>query len=252
MARPREKVILFIVEGTSDMHALERPIMNLLQAHGSEYKVRFLPATTDVTSDFRNNPDNILDVIAKHYFRPFFSGNDCYAKYVVEVVHLCDLDGTFIPPENCRPYDSEHTAEKGFIYDSQYIYGRTAEEVIDRNRRKAENLEFLFREVTSIKVKRAVPYSIYFFSSNIEHYLHDKINLCTRDKINLSEAFADKCDDDPDWFLRRLCRHNRALTDMTYEESWEFVMTGLNSLKRYTNFNIFLEKLLSRIHEESN
>lgn len=98
MARPREKVILFIVEGTSDMHALERPIMNLLQAHESEYKVRFLPATTDITSDFRNNPDNILDVIAKHYFRPFFSGNDCYAKYVVEVVHLCDLDGTFIPP----------------------------------------------------------------------------------------------------------------------------------------------------------
>lgn len=69
MARPREKVILFIVEGTSDMHALERPIMNLLQAHGSEYKVRFLPATTDITSDFRNNPDNILDVIAKHYFK---------------------------------------------------------------------------------------------------------------------------------------------------------------------------------------
>jgi hypothetical protein len=96
-----------------------------------------------------------------------------------------------------------------------------------------------------------VPYSIYFFSSNIEHYLHDKINLSTREKIELSEAFADRCDVDSEWFLRRLCRHSCALKDMSYEESWEFAMVGLNSLKRYTNFNIFLENLLSRIRGES-
>lgn len=250
MGRPRKQVILFIVEGPSDQAALERPIQKLLQDHGSNIEATFLVAEQDVTSDIRNNPDNIVEKINRFYFEPFFSQNEFYyPKDVIQVVQICDLDGTFIPDEYCRAYDETHTAEDGFVYDPPYIYGSTAENVIERNHRKAENIRFLLTQPT-IKVKtKTIPYSVYFFSSNIDHYLHDKYNLTGREKIQLAEAFADKCDDDIDFFITRLCKHCQALHEMSLEESWNFVMgeNNLQSIKRHTNFNVFLEWLLEII-----
>ena len=63
MGRPKKKVILFIVEGPSDLAALERPIQNLLMDNEQGYEATFLVAEQDVTSDTRNNPDNILQKI---------------------------------------------------------------------------------------------------------------------------------------------------------------------------------------------
>lgn len=250
--RPKKKVVLFIVEGRSDMAALERPIQTLLEDNEQGIQATFLIAKCDVTSDYRNNPSNIEQKINRFYFEPFFSANDfCYPKDVLEVVHIVDLDGTFILEEYCRAFDAEHFAEDGFVYDPPYVYGKTAEAVKNRNAQKAANIRHLLT-LDTIKVdSKTCPYSVYFFSSNIDHYLHDKLNLCDREKIEKAEGFADRCDEDPEWFVRRICRHSQALKGMTYEESWTYIMEGTNSVKRHTNFNLYLENLLTRIQGES-
>lgn len=250
--RPTKKVVLFIVEGPSDMAALERPIKNLLEDNEQRIEATFLIAKCDVTSDCRNTPSNIEQKINRFYFEPFFSANDFYyPKDVLEVVHIVDLDGTFIPEENCRSFDTEHFAADGFVYDPPYVYGETAEAVIARNRQKAANIKHLLT-LDTIKVdSKTCPYSVFFFSSNIDHYLHDKLNLCGREKITKAEGFADRCDEDPNWFVRRICQHSQALKGMTHKESWAYIMQGTNSVKRHTNFNLYLENLLTRIQGES-
>lgn len=248
MARPKKKVILFVVEGDADKLALERPIQTLLQGNDQEIEATFLVADGDVTSDFRITPDNIEQKINRFYFEPFFSANEFYyPKDIMEVVQICDLDGTFVPDDYCREYDADHFAEDGFIYDPPYIYGKSQQAVIDRNRRKAENIRYLL-SLDSIKVKsKTRPYSVYFFSSNIDHYLHDKLNLSTRDKILAAEKFADTCDEDPERFLKRICQHSQAVKDMSHAESWAYIMRDCNSVKRHTNFNHYLDILLAAI-----
>lgn len=250
MGRPKKKVILFIVEGPSDMAALERPIQNLLIDNPQGYEATFLVAEHDVTSDVRNTPDNILQKINKWYFEPFFSANEFYyPKDIAEVVQICDLDGTFIPDEFCRDYSLEHQGEEGFIYAPPYIYGESAQAVIDRNHHKAENIRYLLTKQT-IKVRsKTVPYSLYFFSSNIDHFLHDKMNLAGRDKIALAERFADICDEDPTAFIIRICDHCQSLNGMEYAESWNFIMEegSCRSINRHTNFNIYINTLLDKI-----
>lgn len=250
--RPKKKVVLFIVEGPSDMAALERPILTLLQDNEQGIQATFLIAECDVTSDYRNTPSNIEQKINRFYFEPFFSANDfCYPKDVLEVVHIVDLDGTFIPEEYCRNFDEDHYTSDGFIYDPPCVYGKTAEAVIARNQQKAANIKHLLT-LDSIKVgSKTCPYSVFFFSSNIDHYLHDKLNLSGREKIAKAETFADRCDEDPQWFIRRICEHSQALKNMTHAESWSYIMEGTNSVKRHTNFNLYLESLLTKIQGES-
>lgn len=248
--RPRKKIILFIVEGQSDYAALERPILTLLQGNYDGINAEFLVADCDITSDIRNHPGNIEQKIKRSYINPFFSDNPFYQdRDILEVVQICDLDGTFIPDEFCQKYDAEHTKDGGFIYDPPQIYGETVDAVLDRNHRKAENIRYLL-SLGHIKLAtRKCPYSLYFFSSNLDHYLHDKLNLSGRDKIHYAETFADRCDEDPDFFLKRLCRHSQAMKNMSYEESWNRIAEDTHSIKRHTNFNLYLEGLLSRFQE---
>ena len=98
----------------------------LLQGNDQEIEATFLVADGDVTSDSRITPDNIEQKINRFYFEPFFSANEFYyPKDIIEVVQICDLDGTFIPENHCKEYDTDHSAEDGFIYDPPYIFGKS-------------------------------------------------------------------------------------------------------------------------------
>lgn len=250
MGRPKKHLILFIVEGPSDKAALERPIQALLDGNLLGLSAEFLYLETDVTSDSRNHPGNIMGNINKFYIMDYFKGNpQYYPKDVYAVVQICDLDGTFIPEENCKQFTELVYQEKGFYYDPPNIYGSTAEAVCDRNQRKADNIRFLLTQ-DSIKVKtKTVPYSVYFFSSNIDHFLHGDLNLPKREKIRKAEGFADGFDGDPNGFVEHLRHHPCAISSMTHSESWEFIMRGCNSLERHTNFNLYIDSLCTTIQE---
>ena len=252
MPRPRKRVILFILEGPSDYAALARPIQTFLQGGKTEIEPAFLVAEQDVTSFSKNNPDNIIKAINKWHFDPFFSANEFYyPKDIIEVVQISDLDGTFVPDSNCRPYDENHWNEEcRFIYDPPYIYADNYQKIIDRNSRKSANLQFLITQ-KSIKVRsKTVPYSIYFFSSNIDHYLHNRLGLSGREKNDLAAAFADDCMADFGVFKRAVWTGQNTIQALDYEASWTFIMSGTNSLMRFTNFNLLLDSLNRKIQAE--
>lgn len=250
MARPKKHLILFIVEGPSDEDALKRPIQELLEGNSMGLSAEFLYVENDVTADYRNNPGNIMNNINRFYIMNFFKENDYYyPKDVYAVVQICDLDGTFIPDENCRQFTELIYQEDGFYYDPPLIYGSTEEAVQDRNHRKAENIRFLLTQNT-IKVKtKTVPYSLYYFSSNLDHFLHNELNLPMREKRTKASDFADRFEKNPVGFVDYMTHHPGAIIGKSLEESWECIMNGCNSIDRHTNFNLFLDRLCETIHE---
>ena len=188
--------------------------------------------------------------INKYHFDRFFSANGfIYPKDIVEVVQITDLDGSFVPNENCKMFTPDIFAEDGYIYMPPYIYGSSAEDVIDRNRVKATNLLFL-AGLQTIKVKtKTVPYSIFYFSSNIDHFLYDKPNGTPSEKVSRAESFADSIEmkgiDIVDYFSR----HQYATPIMNYAESWEYVVKEKRSICRGTNLNVYLNTLKDRIQQ---
>ena len=252
MAKPKKRLILFVVEGKSDKEALERPIAKLLEGNKHDLKSEFLYLETDVTSDHRNKPGNILENINKHYFLRYFSANEhYYPREVYEVVQICDLDGAFIPDDHCKQFTELIYTEKGFYYDPQYIYGSTEAAVIDRNQRKSENIRFLLTQ-SKIKVKsKSAPYFLFYFSTNIDHFLCGKMNAPTRDKIANAESFADKCCTNLGLFMDCFRSSISSTQGFSYEESWEYAMEDTHSLEANTNFNLYLEHLLSLVNSET-
>ena len=68
--------------------------------------------------------------------------------------------------------------------------------------------------------------------------MHDIQNAKPQQKTELADFFQECFYDNPEGFLE-------FIKDYTiygiYEETWQYIKQGNNSLKRYTNFNLFFE-----------
>lgn len=245
MPRPKKKVILFLVEGITDEEALLRPIDNFLNDVNEELLLDFLIVHGDLTSDFKNNPSNLVRRINDKYFRPHFKSNEFfYPKDVVKVIHLVDTDGCFIPNDNLLVWESGETVKFPY-YSPPYIYHSNRDFLIQRNATKAENLKFL-ATLDSVKVvSKTIPYEVYYFSSNLDHCLNGKenLNLSTREKIIRAGYFADANENDSALFLKVIKEYTPKLDELTYNNSWDFIMQDVASLQRYSNFYLGLKKL---------
>ena len=252
MGRPRRKVILFIVEGQSDLEALERPVSAYVQKLSSEVDVFFYKSRTDITSDRRNNPDNIVNSINKYFLDKFFSENGfIYPKDILEVVQISDLDGAFISDDYCKMFTPEIFAEDGFVYDPTYIYGASKEDVVFRNRIKSTNLLYL-STIESIKIKsKTVPYSIYYFSSNIDHFLYNEPNGTQAEKIYRAERFADSIEREDIDISLYFDNDPNSVKNLDYESSWKYITQENRSIYRGTNLNIYLNQLKDRLKQGS-
>lgn len=248
MGRPRKKVILFIVEGQSDLEALERPVSAYVQTLCPDVDVFFFKSRTDITSDRRNNPGNIVNSINKYFLDRFFSENGfIYPKDLIEVVQISDLDGAFVSDENCKMFTPDIYSEDGFIYDPPYIYGPSSEDVIDRNKIKSANLRHLSK-TSSIKIKsKTIPYSIYYFSASIDHYLYDKPNGAQSEKIVRAERFADSLENEGITIVDYFSKNPNSIKGMSFQESWEYVAKDNHSICRGTNLNLYFEQLKEKL-----
>ncbi len=228
----RKKVVLFIVEGITDQESLELLLEELIQDNN---QVIFEVVDGDITSsndvDKKNIKSKITEIIkgsGKRKFKP--------SDYL-EVIHLVDMDAVFISEDNI--YVDQSTDR--FIYKEDGIYARNIESVIKRNNKKKGLLNVL---LSTNKVYKSVPYRIFYFSCNLEHVLHDKIEVGEESKIKYARDFQDKYIDDLDGFVDLIC--NSIFTvDKEYKESWDFIKKDNNSIKRFTNFNILIKDYLN-------
>lgn len=261
--RPKRKVVLIIVEGKSDREALKQSISELYDLFDPEIEVFFqimrkdkVEKGGDVTSTYYIDrsgeehwihPNNIEDAIYELFLRDFFDEQKLYPKDLSEIIHIVDVDGAFIPDENVV-YDDTLSEDTSPFYTENNIRCLDVDRIKKRNRQKRENLEYLYG-LSTIKVKqKSIKYSIYYFSTNMDHFLHNDANLDYRQKVILAENFA-ACYEDPEEFVKFFKTHSSNISDLNYKESWEHLKHGLNSLSSLTNINLLLTNLLGKSNQ---
>ena len=253
--RPKRNIILFLVEGKSDREALRDSIQELYYRIDENNEV-FFPIIRedeterggDITSRIGVHPRNIEEKIYEYFLKDFFDENKIYPKDISEIIQIVDTDGVYIPDDAvCEGVNP--TGKEKLFYETKTITCPNASRVIKRNECKRENLDYL-SSLNSIKVKQKSPrYSVYYFSCNLDHFLHNSPNLEPQKKRFLADIFAKNYIDDSQGFVNVISGDPSAVMGMNYVESWAYIREGLNSLQRHTNLNILLDKLISKEDE---
>ncbi len=242
--RPRRKVVLFLVEGPSDLDALFVPFGQFFETVDETIEVDFCTIKNDlgtfggdITSKNGVQPDNIARLIDELYVDPYLKRMGYYAKDLSEIIHIVDLDGVYIPDEAVV---FEENCEDMKYCENQILTSKV-DEVLGRNKKKRENLNVLMA-MDTIKIDtKTVKYSIYYFSSNLDHFIHRDANLDSRKKRQLAQDFA-AFHDEAEQFVDFFRKDEETAKDMDYADSWKYVKEGYHSIQRHTNINLLFER----------
>lgn len=227
MAKRGKKIILFLVEGMSDMVSLE-----LIQKLNTSEDIKFQITRGDVTTKPGIKVQNCILKVNKN-ISDFLRDSKLKKQDIISITHILDTDGTYIPDENI----TAESSLAGFVYTTAGIKGPTIEAVSERNRSKKDVLEKLLN-TSSIQ---GIPYKLYYMSCNLEHVLYDKLEIVSDDeKRSLSNEFADKFYGREREFIEFI---NNPIfkVEGDYKGTWDFIKQGLNSVNRYSNFHLFFE-----------
>ncbi len=88
-----------------------------------------------------------------------------------------------------------------------------------------------------------IPYEVYFFSSNLDHFINHDANI-EGGKKRLADLFMRKYGLDTDAFVSFFFDDANSIGHMGYEESWEFVKDGSHSVRRFTNIDCLIRRLM--------
>ena len=231
-----KKVLLFIVEGQSDEAALDGVLSRLL----NNEKIRFHVVKGDITTSERQGNTSIKTLV-NGQVRKFMTSYHLQPKDILQVVHLMDTDGVFVP-ESAIIEDREISR---FEYTSTTITASSKDAVRRRNASKSNNMLQLARMGTTYK---NIPYEAYYCSRNLEHVLHDIEGDCSPDeKLKLSDLFDEQYRDYPAAFLTFISSVPPAVPCCDYDDSWNYISQpdALHSLERGCNLHILLNRMLS-------
>lgn len=221
-----KKVMLFIVEGITDKTTLGLILYKIIE----NSEVSFFIANGDLT--ISGGPaQNAVTTVYRHV-RNFMDRNRYNKNDIIQIVHLIDTDGAFIPDENVI-----YTSSGGTRYFSDRIETTSYDSIIARNIRKTNNIN----KLSNTSFIAGIPYRIYYFSRNLEHVLHNtQEEIPSRMKATMAEEFVDKYADNPTEFIDFINSKNFAV-DGTYLETWDYIKKDINSLKRNSNFHLFFD-----------
>lgn len=269
------KCVMILTEGPSDRLALTNFFTDLYSKINPDIEV-FFPILKedylsddggietkyngDITSRKGIAPENILPMLLKLFIHPELQKHPAYEypKSVCEIIHLVDIDGTYLEPSQVVTADASDIRDLPYYDDvKNVIVCNNAEDVIDRNVRKSDNLKKLC-ETRRLKItmskdenaSREKPYRIYYFSSNIDHFLFGKANNSRSKKVSDAKKFSNDFFDEPLKMARYFLDHPNAVREMTYEQSWDFIQENNNSIQPHTNINLLIEDLLKRANIE--
>lgn len=229
MKKKAKKVILFLVEGASDLTSLE-----FIDNINTDETIKFQITSGDVTSKLNITPQNCREEINK-ILLSFLERSKLRKTDIIKIIHILDIDGVYIPEINII----EDKNIKKFLYTINGILAPSKENVQKRNESKKQIVEKLL--VTS-KIN-SIPYEMYYMSCNLEHVLHDKLEDISEDeKKELANKFADRFYEKEIEFIDFINNKDfKVLGD--YKTTWDFIKKDLNSVNRYTNFWLFFENL---------
>ena len=231
-----KKIILFIVEGIHDKTSLSICLSDLLEGAS----VHFVLTNGDITSRYGTSPKNISERIGAIIKK--FSGSIFKPKDFFEVVHIIDTDGAFVSEEHIKKVAKVEEGSPHTKYKPEEILTPDPMNIKERNDQKSDVIE---RMLSIEKVWRTIPYHVYYFSSNMDHVLHNNPNLTREEKEQMAEEFENQYYKKPKEFIKIFQKNDLAVQG-NYEETWDFIKLDCNSLKRYSNFGIYLEERKSK------
>lgn len=249
--RQRNKIILFLVEGKSEINALETAVSAtcdsidpsiitfFLMMHDKDRRSGEVSVGGDITSKYGVDDSNVEEMIDKLFFTPFFTTNlFCYPRDISRVVQIVDTDGAFAP-DSCIVESTEATHVQ---YRIDEIATCRPDRIAERNARKRAILGHL-ADIQKIRVQGKLrPYSVYFFSANLDHYLYGEPNLSGQLKTFRADQFSMECDMRPSLFYDTL-QADTAYCGCSYEDSWRQIQQDTNSLERHSNLGLLLKEL---------
>ena len=229
MKKKAKKVVLFLVEGASDLTSLE-----FIDNINTDETIKFQITSGDITSKLNITPQNCREEINK-ILLSFLERSKLRKTDIIKIIHILDVDGVYIPEINII----EDKNIKKFLYTINGIVAPSKENVQKRNESKKQIVEKLL--VTS-KIN-SIPYEMYYMSCNLEHVLHDKLEDISEDeKKELANKFADRFYEKEIEFIDFINNKDfKVLGD--YKATWDFIKKDLNSVNRYSNFWLFFENL---------
>ncbi|MBU3072134.1 hypothetical protein [Clostridium estertheticum] len=226
-----KKIVLFIVEGVTDRNSFALVLSKIIE---KDKIVRFKVIHGDITTQNGVSASNIYAKITD-YIKEFIS-SDMYKKSdISNVIHLVDTDGAFINDEQILQKDTNGSIE----YNTQNIYAKNTDNIKKRNKQKSQILSKL---ATTNMVYANLSYRVYFFSSNLEHVIHNIQVVNDDDKRRFAEKFEDEFITNPISFIEFMNNPEFAI-NAEYKDTWEFIKKDTNSLKRFTNFNLYLNDI---------
>ena len=247
--REKIEIVLLLFEGASDEDALYIPISNIFEDISERINVYpiFIQDSSqnsgDITSKYGIKPDNIERLIDELAVGPFLRNNGLYPKHIKRIIQFVDLDGAYIPDTDIIHQDDESISDPIYL---DKIIAPSVQDIIERNNRKRANLDYLTK-LKTIKIgSKTIDYSVFYFSSNLDHVLHNDANLPASKKRTAAQAFQ-MFNSEPKAFCDFFRSNGLACETDNYDESWLYIKQGSNSLSRLTNINILLDELLGCI-----
>lgn len=217
----RKKAMIFILEGPSDDTSLTGSLKYIFASS----RIEPLIMHGDITSDRNVTNRNIIKKLHEE-IKAFCNKNFLTKGNILRIVHIIDTDGAFIPDELIQ----EDTDCRQIVYSENSIRCISKKNLIRRNHIKQQNLQKLL-DTHNIG---GLSYSAYYMSSNLEHVLHNRINLTDEEKEELSYEFAEICAEKPEYFIQLMISQT-VFIDGSYRESWDFIKSGKHSLERHSN-----------------
>lgn len=263
----KKAFVVFLVEGKSDIAALEDSFKDLFDEVDEdninvEFRVgkepgmdgKFIGDITCYISDAHMGdrpitPSNIEDRIYEYYFQSQDHSSGLNWNDVTHIVHILDTDGAYTNSINYFTGDEEELVKKldmragkdTLYFDDHIAVKENLENIEDRNKRKKDNLEKL-TTIDEICVNgQEVPYEIYYFSANLDHFLYGDANLSGKDKVRKASEFAREHIGGEE--LAEFFESSEFSSKGDYYSSWKNVKKGKNSLKRGTNVNLLIKKI---------
>ena len=224
------KVVLLIVEGISEEIALAMPLRRLFAIQPSGETIEFQVVSGDITTNKGTTVSNIKEQLNR-IVKEFLGKNKFRAKDLLEIVLLADTDGAYITDDAIK----EDVTYLKPSYTDSCILCKDKAAIIERNQQKRRILDLLI----PLRELQGIPFSVYYFSCNLDSVLHNEANLEDRQKTKKAEKFEQEYGENPSGLLR-FFSNSAAITGTTYEESWAYIKERNHSLQQSTNFHVFL------------
>lgn len=226
----RKKIVLLIVEGPSDDTALGACMGQVFDSDS----LLVLVTHGDLSTRKGIKPENIVSRVGDEV-KNYAALNHYKKSDFREVIHIVDTDGAYIP-DTAIIYDP---TAKDPLYLDDGIHTDKVSNIIERNRRKRENLSRL-RERKYIWVN--IPYKIFYMSCNLDHVLYDKRNSSDEEKEDDSYIFVDTFLDNQAGFISFICNSAFAVKG-DYRASWDYIEHDMRSIKRHSNLALCIEPM---------